>query len=159
MSATTDSGLVKTMMAVMAALAVFFFVAIIAANMLAGDNEISAAAEARQLARIAPVGQVRTKLDEAASAAAAPAAEATQAAAAPKSGEELVNTACAACHASGVANAPKIGDAAEWSKRAEAGMDALMASVINGKGAMPPRGGSALSDDELRLAVEHLLGQ
>lgn len=155
MSATTDSGLVKTMMAVLAALVVIFFMAIIAANILAPENgEVSAAAEARQLARIAPVGQVRTKLEEAEPvAAAAPAA-----AAAPKSGEELVNTACAACHASGVANAPKIGDAAEWGKRAEAGIDALMASVINGKGAMPPRGGSALSDDELRLAVDHLLG-
>ncbi len=145
-----------TMAGVIAAIVLFMFVAIFAANLIAPDSDqTSAAAIERQNARTEPVGQVRTELAEADSAAAAPAA--TQAATAEKSGEQLVNEACAACHASGVANAPKIGDSAEWAKRAEAGMDAMMSSVIDGKGAMPPRGGSALSDDELRRAVEFLL--
>jgi len=154
-SQTTDRGFMITMLGVLGAIVLFIFVSIIAANLIAPDSdETSAAVVERQRARIAPVGQVRTELAEADTAAAAPA---TQTAAAEKGGEQLVNEACAACHASGVAGAPIIGDNAEWAKRAEAGVDAMLSSVIDGKGAMPPRGGSALSDEELRRAVEYLL--
>lgn len=48
--------------------------------------------------------------------------------------------ACAACHAMAVAGAPKAFDKAAWEPRLALGMDALVASVTNGKGAMPPRG-------------------
>ena len=71
-------------------------------------------------------------------------------------GEELVNGACAACHISGAAGAPKLDDEAAWAERREAGLDALVSSVINGKGAMPARGGSAYSDEEIKLAVQHI---
>ena len=47
---------------------------------------------------------------------------------------------CAACHAMAVAGAPKSFDAAAWEPRLATGMDALIASVTNGKNAMPPRG-------------------
>lgn len=65
---------------------------------------------------------------------------------------------CAACHASGVANAPRYGDKAAWAPRVGAGVPALVAMAIKGKGAMPPRGGSAgLKDAEVRAAVEFML--
>lgn len=97
-------------------------------------------------------------------AAPAPAAEAAPAAtaAAPvatasANGEALYKQACQVCHAAGVAGAPKLGDKAAWSARLPAGLDALHASVIKGKGAMPPRGGAAqASDADLRAAVEYM---
>lgn len=71
-------------------------------------------------------------------------------------GEALYKQACQVCHAAGVAGAPKLGDKAAWSARLSTGIDALHASVIKGKGAMPPRGGSQASDAELRAAVEFM---
>jgi len=76
----------------------------------------------------------------------------------PKTAEELVQGACAACHISGVGGAPKLDDTEGWAARREAGLDALIASVTNGKGAMPARGGSAYSDEEIRLAVQQIAG-
>ena len=70
----------------------------------------------------------------------------------------LYTQACAACHISGVAGAPKLGDKAAWAARLPAGVDALTASVIKGKGAMPPRGGSAASDAEIKTVVEYMVG-
>ena len=50
------------------------------------------------------------------------------------------NKSCAVCHAAGVANAPKTGDAAAWGTKMEKGLDALVASVEKGLNAMPPKG-------------------
>jgi cytochrome c5 len=75
-----------------------------------------------------------------------------------KSGKEVYEATCAACHATGVAGAPRYGDRAQWSARVASGRDALAASVIKGKGAMPPRGGDAqLSDSDIRNAVDFML--
>jgi cytochrome c5 len=75
-------------------------------------------------------------------------------------GKKLYDTACLACHAAGVAGAPKLGDKAAWAARASVGVDGLTASVIKGKGAMPPRGAAAAaSDAEIRAAVEYMLAQ
>lgn len=94
-------------------------------------------------------------------AAAAPAAPTMAvAAAAPAgaggAGEALYKQACQVCHAAGVAGAPKIGDKAAWAPRIQAGKDALYASAIKGKGAMPPRGGSTASDAEIHAAVDYM---
>jgi cytochrome c5 len=73
-------------------------------------------------------------------------------------GAKVYAAGCNACHAAGVAGAPKFGDKAAWAPRAQQGVAALTASVIKGKGAMPPKGGQAnASDAEIRAAVEHLL--
>ncbi|MDH3451632.1 MAG: c-type cytochrome, partial [Gammaproteobacteria bacterium] len=104
--------------------------------------------------RIAPVGNVRTSPPDETTmvAVAAPAA--------PRSGEEVYNAVCAACHAIGVANAPKFRDAASWAPRIGKGIDALVASAIKGIGTMPARGGvPTISDDEIRGAVEHMVAQ
>ncbi len=69
----------------------------------------------------------------------------------------LYTQACAVCHLSGVANAPKLGDKAAWAPRLAAGVDGLTASAIKGKGAMPPRGGSAGSDAEIKAVVAYMV--
>jgi len=66
---------------------------------------------------------------------------------------------CSGCHVAGVANAPKIGDKDAWAARAELGLDALVSSVTNGKGAMPPMGGSPLSAEELPVAIQYLMSK
>lgn len=78
----------------------------------------------------------------------------------PRDGATVYNTICMACHATGLAGAPKTGDKAAWAPRIATGLEALLKSATNGKNAMPARGGNAgLSDDELKAAVEYLVGQ
>ena len=153
MSGATDSGMVKTMGVVMACLGVLAVVCVLAARMLGlGSDDYDDPMKRNALIqRIQPMASVRT------SAEGLEGAEQVAAADAPaKTGEELVNGACAACHVSGAAGAPKLDDEAAWAERREAGLDALVSSVINGKGAMPARGGSAYSDEEIKLAVQHI---
>jgi len=69
----------------------------------------------------------------------------------------LYTQVCAACHVAGVANAPKLGDKAAWGPRVATGVDALTASAIKGKGAMPPKGGSAASDGEIKAVVQYMV--
>ena len=111
--------------------------------------------------RIAPFGQSRVG-DPAgqtqAPAQTALAAPAASDAATPRSGSEVYNSACMACHATGVAEAPLLGDAAAWTERAAQGFDALVGSVIAGKGAMPPKAGNpALTEDDVRSALSYML--
>ena len=90
--------------------------------------------------------------------AAAPAAPAAAAPATNAVGEKLYKQACAACHVAGVAGAPKFGDKAAWAPRIATGMDALVASVISGKGIMPAKGGAAgASDADLRAATQYMV--
>ncbi len=76
-----------------------------------------------------------------------------------KSPKQLYEGACLACHASGVAGAPKLGDSAAWESRLANGIDGITTSAINGKGAMPPNGGSAYSADQIRAVVEYMLAE
>ena len=79
--------------------------------------------------------------------------------AADQSPDQLYQSACLACHTTGAAGAPKIGVAAEWTERLAKGLDGLVTSAINGIGAMPPRGGSQFSDDQIKAVVEYILDQ
>lgn len=82
------------------------------------------------------------------------------AAAGPKDGATIFNSVCGACHNTGAAGAPKVDDKAAWAPRIAQGKDALYKSAIGGKGAMPPKGGAAdLSDDEIKGAVDFILGK
>jgi len=90
-------------------------------------------------------------------AAAVPAAAKPAAASASDAGKKVYDTYCAACHVAGVAGAPKFGDKAAWAPRIATGMDALYSSVIKGKGAMPAKGGSPASDDDLKAAVQFMV--
>ncbi len=88
-------------------------------------------------------------------AAAAPSIAADDAA-----GRAAYQSACVACHATGVAGAPKVGDAAAWTPRVKAGLNALYASALKGKGAMPAKGGNpSLSDEAVQAAVRYMVAQ
>ncbi|PCH63244.1 MAG: hypothetical protein COC19_01240 [SAR86 cluster bacterium] len=67
---------------------------------------------------------------------------------------------CFACHGTGAAGAPKLGDADAWSARTEKGMEAMMANVINGLNAMPAKGMCFnCSDEDLQNIVEYMVSQ
>ncbi len=69
-------------------------------------------------------------------------------------------TACMACHVSGAAGAPKLGDKAAWKARIAAGMDSMVKNAINGKGAMPPKGGRPnLTAAQIKSTVEYMVGE
>ncbi|MFD1712642.1 c-type cytochrome [Ottowia flava] len=91
---------------------------------------------------------------EAAPAAAAPAA--ATAAVDPAVGKALYDKSCVACHGAGVAGAPKFGDKAAWAPYLATGIDTMLKVAITGKGAMPPRGASTATDDELRAAIQYM---
>lgn len=99
----------------------------------------------------------RIALAAALASLAAPWAQAETLAAVNPAGEKLYKSACVVCHASGVANAPKLGDRQAWSPFIAQGADALLATVLKGKGAMPPRGGSSADEATLRAAVEFMM--
>lgn len=75
-------------------------------------------------------------------------------------GKAVYAQTCAACHASGIADAPKLGDKQAWAPRLKFGQQTMIASVLKGKGAMPPKGGNAsLSDADVKAALEYMLSQ
>ena len=70
-----------------------------------------------------------------------------------RSAEQVIQGQCAACHGAGVAGAPKIGDTAAWAPRIKTGYEAMLNSVLKGKGAMAAQGGGEFSDYEIARAV------
>jgi cytochrome c5 len=75
-------------------------------------------------------------------------------------GQKTYQSSCQACHASGAAGAPKLGDKEAWAPRIATGIDAMLAVAIKGKGAMPPKGACATcTDDQLKAAIEYMVSQ
>lgn len=77
-------------------------------------------------------------------------------------GQSTYDQYCSICHASGLAGAPKLGDAPNWEPRIAKGIDTLVANAINGvtstAGTMPPKGGFAqLTDQEVSTAVQYMV--
>ncbi len=159
MSNMTDRDFVKNfslMTAALAALAVVIF--IIAQVMGSKTTAISAAdnpEEQQTLAqRIKPVGEFSTA--SAVMNAVVPVASAAT------DGKATYSTSCAACHGTGAAGAPKLGDKAEWTARIAQGKDVLYKHALGGyqgkKGFMPAKGGNgSLSDDAVKAAVDHMV--
>lgn len=105
----------------------------------AGSDGLGAEAVAR---RIQPIGSIEVK-------------DASDVAAL-KTGEQVFNAQCTACHTSGAAGAPKIGDEAAWAARIKTGYEALLGSALKGKGAMGAQGGGDFSDVEIGRAVVYI---
>jgi len=152
-----DKQFFTTFFVIMAGLAVLAIILVITATSL--TSEVSKyEPEAVVIDNIKPVGQVYVA-GESEPEPVAMAAD-TGAAAEPKSGEEIYNSNCVACHGTGAAGAPKVGDAAAWAPRIAKGMDALLASATNGLNAMPPKGlCMACSDTELQAAINYMVSQ
>ena len=97
--------------------------------------------------RIKPVGKVNI-------AGAAP----EGAAAGPRSGADVYNASCSACHAVGVLGAPKLQVAADWQPRMEKGFDQVWKNAVNGIKAMPPMGTCGdCTEDDIKSAIEHMI--
>jgi cytochrome c5 len=126
-----------------------------------GDKKEAAAAPAAAPAAPAAAAPAAAAPAPAAAAPApAPAAQAAapQAAAVNPAGEKLYKSVCFACHATGVANAPKFGDKAAWDPYIKTGMDAMVKVAMQGKPPMPPKGGAAdASEDDIRAAVQYMV--
>ncbi len=124
---------------------------------------IEGSAEAGVADAAEPAMQVEAT-DAVAEAAVAPAADAASmemaAVASDFDAAAAYQMSCNACHGTGAAGAPMLGDAGVWGARMEKGMDALMSNVINGVGAMPARGiCMTCSDDDLQAIVDYMLAQ
>jgi len=105
--------------------------------------------------RIKPVGEVCLEGDSSCGGAAA-----ATASSGPRSGEDVYNAACMACHSTGAAGAPKYGDAAAWADRIAKGNDVLYASGIEGvagTGMMAKGGCMNCSDEEVNAAVDYMV--
>jgi cytochrome c5 len=76
-----------------------------------------------------------------------------------RTGEQVVQAVCGACHNTGAAGAPKIGDAAAWGPRIQTGYAALLTSALKGKNAMPAQGGGETSDYEVGRALVYMVNQ
>jgi cytochrome c5 len=111
-------------------------------------------------ARVAVAGQDNSALKIEATT---PAGSAGAGPAMPKTGDELYETACKACHGAGIGGAPKAGDKAAWGPRVAKGKDILYDHALHGftgtAGVMPAKGGRVdVSDDLVKQAVDHIVG-
>ena len=73
-----------------------------------------------------------------------------------KTGEQVFQAQCTACHTAGVAGAPKMGDVAAWAPRIKTGHDTLLSSALKGKNAMGAQSGGDFDDFEIARAVVYL---
>ena len=136
----------------MTRIAISLMAAVLAAGAFAIDLNDQQRAEIEE--RISPVGEVCMQGDSSCGGAAVAASSG------PRSGEEVYNAACMACHSTGAAGAPKLGDAAAWADRIAKGNDVLYASGINGltgTGMMAKGGCMNCSDEEVNAAVDYMV--
>ena len=163
-----DSDFYRTLTMVIVALGVFFVIIIVAANMVSSDHDeskLDPRIKAKIDESIKPVAKVEVEASAPAVAAAAPAPTSSAAAApvAAASGYDAAGgfqTKCFACHGTGAAGAPKVGDKAAWTARIASGDAAMLKNAIDGKGAMPPKGGASdLSDDQIKSIVTYMVNK
>jgi len=154
-----DKEFFATFFAIMGGLAVFAVIlVIIATNITSEVSEYKP--EEIVIENIKPVGEVYIAGESEPEAPPAAAVADAGDAAGPKSGEDVYNSNCMACHGTGAAGAPKTGDVEAWAPRIAAGMDSLMANATNGLNAMPPKGlCMTCSDEELQGAVDFMVNQ
>jgi len=146
---------------ILAAMMAVFLVAalMVGSTMPYGD---ASAMEKKVAERTTPVGDVRLEGEAMPEETAAAAEEQQVAAAGPKSGKEVYESTCAACHAGTLPGAPALGKADDWAPRIAKGMDTMYTHAIEGfqgeGGMMPAKGGNmSLSDDEVKAAVDYMV--
>ena len=145
-----DSMIMRNLGVVMAALFGLMLVIIFTARTVtAGDDKMDSRVESSINERIAPMGKVRTgKITAAAASAGKVDAKGTY------------QSACFACHGTGAAGAPKLGDKAGWKKRIGQGKTKLYSHAIKGFKGMPPKGGRGdLSDATVKAIVDYMVSE
>jgi cytochrome c5 len=104
-------------------------------------------------ARIKPVGEVCIEGDSSCGMA-------VVASSGPRTGEDIYNSSCMACHGTGVPGSPQLGDVAEWNTRVDKGLEVVYSNAINGIGGMPAKGTCmSCSDDEINATVDYMVAQ
>jgi cytochrome c5 len=157
-----DKAFLKNVVIVLVIMVVFTFAIVFVARDLGVQDEegVNPSRDTIASERIKPVADIYTGEDSAAAIEEATATAAPEQAVAfdgSLDGEMIYTSVCAACHATGVANAPKPGSD-EMAQRAEKGADALIKTAIDGLNAMPARGGRPdLSDEQIKAVVEFML--
>jgi cytochrome c5 len=143
-----DRNVMKTLMMVIGALTAFFIFSIMAARMVSAgaDKAADPMVESATIDRIKPFGEVNIGK--------APVMKASSGV----DGKGTYQSACFACHGTGAAGAPKLGDKGAWKKRIAQGNATLFDHAINGFKGMPAKGGNAsLSDAAVKAAVEYMV--
>lgn len=145
-----DSVIVRNLWSVTAALFGLMLVIIFTARTVtAGNESMDPRVEASVSERIKPVGQVRTGKIKTASAGASKV-----------DAKGTYQSACFACHGTGAAGAPKLGDKAAWKARIAQGKSTLNSNAIKGFKGMPPKGGRGdLSDATVKAIVAYMVSQ
>ncbi|HEX7048200.1 MAG TPA: c-type cytochrome [Gammaproteobacteria bacterium] len=164
-----DSKFLDTFLIVIGALLAFTVAMYFLANHLAEsnldvDHSESPIAIAAVDHRLEPVGQVYTTNDPAPRPVKVAVTAEPEAAEGPVDGQAVYDQACFACHGTGAAGAPKMGDAAAWADRIAKGIEILHQHAIEGfsgeTGIMPPKGGRTdLSDAQVKTAVDYMVSQ
>lgn len=147
--------------------AMYFLAGHLAQTYLDVDNSENPIAIRAVNDRLEPVGQVRTTNDpapEPVKVATTQSGDTQPATTKDVDGKAVYEQACFACHGTGAAGAPKMGDAAAWAPRIGKGVETLYTHAIDGftgeTGVMPPKGGRAdLSDAQVKAAVDYMLSQ
>ena len=142
---------------------VIFLLAMKISDMTASDNTQDSAYQAAVAARIRPVGQIYLPGEE--HEAPAPTVETAaepEPVATRMTGPQVYNTACLACHGSGIGGAPILGNVDIWADRIAQGTAVLKQHALSGfagsTGYMPPKGGRVdLSDAEIEAAVDYMI--
>ena len=133
------------------------FMIVLALGACSGEKEevvLSTEQATAMSERLAPDGEVAMVGETAGQVASAPAAGSGGS----RSGEEIYNSKCTTCHASGAAGAPILGSAKDWVERIGKGVDVLYTSSISGFNGMPPKGLCFdCSDDELKATVDYMV--
>ena len=169
------SSLIKTPQQLIVVVLLAFLIPVIGIVMIAsfatGGLKVGSDSDTVVAERLKPVGSVTIGEGPAQAAGAQPAGGASAvksaggepvkvaAAGGPGAGKKLYDTVCMACHAAGIAGAPKTGDKAAWKPRIATGKDALYNSALHGKNAMPAKGGSSAADADVKAAVDYMMSQ
>ncbi len=124
------------------------------------DKKEPGAPPPQSTARPAPDSEYPLPADEPAK----PQAAGVKVAQANDKGKKVYDATCVACHAAGVAGAPKLGDKALWAPRIAQGMDTLYMHALKGftgkTGVMPPKGGAVnLPDADVKAGVDYMVAQ
>lgn len=77
----------------------------------------------------------------------------------PRDGATIYKAICHTCHDAGLVGAPKFGNSGDWGPRIAKGKEMLYHNAINGFNAMPAKGGADIPDEEVKNAVDYIIGQ